>query len=139
MHTLGVIKNIIPAIASTNAIVAGACANEVLKIVSNCAPYLNNNLMYIGRSGVYAPTFTYDKNPNCIVCGSGVVLQTLPTRTLAELLSILSEDARLRLKKPSLRVESGAIDGEIIYMQGIMEENYRHNLPRPKRRGQCYD
>ena len=66
MHTQGVIKNIIPAISSTNAIVAAACANEVFKIVTNCAPYLDNNLMYMGGQGLYAPTFRYERvtNPN---------------------------------------------------------------------------
>ena len=70
MHTQGVIKNIIPAIASTNAIVAAACANEAFKIVTNCAAYLDNNLMYMGGQGLYAPTFRYERNPTCVVCGA---------------------------------------------------------------------
>ena len=44
----GVVKNIIPAIASTNAIVAAACATEVLKTITMCSAGMDNYMMFMG-------------------------------------------------------------------------------------------
>ena len=47
--TQGVVKNIIPAITSTNAIISSACALEALKIAIGCSKSLSTYLNYNGK------------------------------------------------------------------------------------------
>jgi ubiquitin-activating enzyme E1 C len=43
----GVVKNIVPAIASTNAIVAATCALETLKIATMCSTGMDVYMQYV--------------------------------------------------------------------------------------------
>ena len=75
--TQGVIKNIIPAIASTNALAAASAVNEALKLATDSAPYLKNCMMYNGEEGAFVSTQLYFKNPNCTVCGNPSIEMTV--------------------------------------------------------------
>ncbi|ORY36865.1 hypothetical protein BCR33DRAFT_754749 [Rhizoclosmatium globosum] len=117
--TMGVVKNIIPAIASTNAIVAAATANEVFKIITSSAPSVDNYMMYTGDAGIYTHTFALEKNPNKI---------SIPRSwKLSDLVDALLERQGTQLKKPSLRST-----GKSLYMQSpkALEEATRPNLER---------
>jgi ubiquitin-activating enzyme E1 C len=108
--TLGVVKTIIPAVASTNAIISAACVNEAIKMLSFSGQSLNCNFMIMGAEGFYTPTFEYDRKEDCMVCGSAAEARPLrcsTTSTLAELIQHMKEDNGLQLKKPS--VTSGSM------------------------------
>ncbi|VEU22952.1 DEKNAAC104162 [Brettanomyces naardenensis] len=70
--TLGVVKNIIPAIASTNAVIAAACCNEAFKFVTSCNPNMVDSMYYNGEVGVVLASDEYHKVPGCPVCGNTV-------------------------------------------------------------------
>lgn len=129
MLTMGVVKNIIPAVASTNAIIAAACVNEVVKLLSFASQTLNTYMMYMGSAGVYSHTFVYERKEDCPVCTSYVRKMTVSrATTLNELIQLLCE-GELRLKKPSL---TAADSGKTLYMQKppALEKMLRPNLDK---------
>lgn len=101
--TLGVVKNIIPAIASTNAIIAAAEANEAFKIATKCALSIDNWMMYMGNFGLYTHTYAQFRKDDCLVCGKVLEVTVDPEWTLEEWLQKLSENPNVQFKKPSLR------------------------------------
>ncbi|PYI08469.1 NEDD8-activating enzyme E1 catalytic subunit [Aspergillus sclerotiicarbonarius CBS 121057] len=124
--TQGVVKNIIPAIASTNAVIAAATTSEALKIATSCNPYLENYMMYAGEEGVYTYTFEAEKKPDCPVCGNLARKLTVdPNMTLEEFIETLGERPEAQLKKPSMRTEE-----KTLYQRfpPQLEEQTRHNL-----------
>ena len=81
-HTQGVVKNIIPAIPSTNAVVAAACTLETLKMATMCSPGMNNYMLYVGSAGVYTHTVAYERDPECMACSPGIMVEMGPDTTL---------------------------------------------------------
>ena len=93
--TQGVVKNIIPAIASTNAIVAAAECCEALKYATAIALSLDNYMMYNGVTGLYTHTFDYARNEKCPVCGSPTLVATLSSvATVADFIDYLKSHAQ---------------------------------------------
>ena len=66
--TMGVVKNIIPAIASTNALVSAACVNEALKILTGINKRMDNYMMYLGQTRCSVQTVAMERKDGCLVC-----------------------------------------------------------------------
>jgi len=130
--TQGVVKNIIPAIASTNAIIAASCCNEAFKIATSTNPYLGeeeNYMMYSGTDSIYTYTFKHEKKDDCPVCGNlARDLDVDPNLTLQEFIDSLAARPEAQLKKPSVR----SADNKSLYMQSpeSLRLTTMHNLER---------
>ena len=141
--TQGVVKRIIPAIASTNAIIASACTNEALKLATLMSHSLDNYMMYSGNEGVYTYTYKTERREGCPVCGQPRFSMTIPrSMTLGELREKFAEHPKMKFtdatvqgperplympKTPALEKmtapnlkktlpELGIEDGEVIYV-----------------------
>lgn len=91
--TMAVVKNIIPAIASTNALISATCCNEAFKLLTYSSQQLNNYMMYMGGKGmgISGDTFTYARNPQCKVCKPVIHYTCNPVQTFGEFLTTLEE------------------------------------------------
>ena len=121
--TQGVVKNSIPAIPSTNAIVAAACATEALKLATVCSPGMANYMMYNGTRGVYTHTVEYERDPTCVVCSSGEKIEVGADATLQQVMDALIARFPEKLASPSLSRAGGHL-----YLRGVLESAYRGNL-----------
>jgi NEDD8-activating enzyme E1 len=65
---MGVLKNIIPAIASTNALISAACVNEALKVVTACNYNVDNYMQYRGQTGANADPKPTGREDECLIC-----------------------------------------------------------------------
>ncbi|XP_004346728.2 ubiquitin-activating enzyme [Capsaspora owczarzaki ATCC 30864] len=127
--TQGVVKNIIPAVASTNAVIAAACASEAFKLATGCSSQLNNYMQFNGQDSLYTFTFEYEQKPDCLVC-SNIPLDfacsaSEPLRALVERLS--EQPLYDQFKAPGIR---GL--GKTFYMSAppSLELSTRPNLDR---------
>lgn len=129
--TQGVVKNIIPAIASTNAIIAASCCNETFKIATSTNPSLGfeeNYMMYSGNDSIYTYTFKHERKSDCPVCGTTARNMELdPNQTLEDFIESLAARPEAQLKRPSIRSEQ-----RTLYMQSpeSLELKTRPNLAK---------
>jgi len=126
--TMQVVKNIIPAIASTNALISALCVNEALKVLTWASFGLNNYFMYMGQDGIYSRTFDYKKNPQCPVCGSEPLIYKLDPDTKFELFyQKLMNDQVLKLKNPSVSTN----EDKALFMSGkALRSLYQDNFEK---------
>ena len=70
---------------------------------------MDNYMMYNGTQGVYSLTYRNEKRPDCPVCGVPTIkCMSFPrTKTLAEFLDVIAEDADLQCRNPFLRSTEG--------------------------------
>lgn len=128
----GVLKNIIPAVASTNAVIAAACTTEVFKTATSCYEALNNYLVFNDIDGIYTYKYEAEKKDNCLACSSIpriIPINNPSSMTLQDLIDFLCNSPDFQLKSPGLTTN---IDGKnkTLYMSTVksIEAQTRCNL-----------
>eukprot|EP00051_Salpingoeca_urceolata_P028007 m.484447 g.484447 ORF g.484447 m.484447 type:complete len:450 (+) comp23352_c0_seq1:139-1488(+) len=117
--TQGVVKRIIPAVASTNAVVAAVCANEAFKLASNGAsPNLNNYMLFNDSEGIYTYTLEYEKKPDCVTCSvKPLDMACTPTDSLQSILDRLVDDPSFRLSGPGVVMPTASGGTKSLYLR----------------------
>ncbi|RWS12304.1 NEDD8-activating enzyme E1 catalytic subunit-like isoform X2 [Dinothrombium tinctorium] len=133
--TQGVIKHIIPAVASTNAVIAAACATEVFKLATSCCAPMNNSMMFNDVDGIYSHTYEAERNENCPACSNTPQdLFCSIDDKLETIINYLKESPKYQMHSPGITT---AVDGKnkTLYIQSVasIEEKTRPNLKKTLR------
>ncbi|KAM7537486.1 hypothetical protein Aperf_G00000072890 [Anoplocephala perfoliata] len=106
----GVVKRIIPAVASTNAVIASAIVTEAFKLVTLCYDHLKNYMNFADTEGIYSYRFQIERKPDCLVCNNTPKnLRLSPKSTLRDLVDHLKNNSELQMQSPTvMTVMNGA-------------------------------
>ncbi|XP_054277704.1 NEDD8-activating enzyme E1 catalytic subunit-like [Macrosteles quadrilineatus] len=129
----GVVKNIIPAVSSTNAVIAGACVTEVFKIATSCCMPINNYMVFNDVDGIYTYTYAAEKKEDCLACSN--IAKCLEIKNggikLQELIDLLCDDPTYQMKSPGI---TAYINGKnrTLYLPHVasIEAQTRDNLKK---------
>jgi len=130
--TQGVVKHIIPAVASTNAVIAGICATEVFKMITFCYMPLDNYMIFNDGQGIYTYSFQAEKKDDCMACSRACVKLTLPHDvTLEGLIEHVKENPNMQMKSPGLTTTVNG-KNKTLYISNIpsLEAATRGNLTK---------
>jgi len=128
--TQGVVKHIIPAVASTNAVIAAACTTEVFKVVTSCAAPLANYMVFNDTDGIYTYVYEQERSESCPACSRRPQKLEFPsTAKLQEVVDHLVNSATFQMRAPGLTT---SVEGrnKTLYMQSVpsIEAATRPNL-----------
>jgi ubiquitin-activating enzyme E1 C len=130
--TQGVVKRIMPAVASTNAVISAVCATEVFKIATSCCLPLNNYMNFNDTNGVYTYTFEAEKTPDCLACSDKPhVLTFTESDKLQDIVTHLQDSSTYQMKSPGVTTSIGG-KNKTLYIQTVksIEEATRQNLKK---------
>ncbi|XP_037794785.1 NEDD8-activating enzyme E1 catalytic subunit-like [Penaeus monodon] len=130
--TQGVVKRIIPAVASTNAVIAAACASEVFKLATSACTPMNNYCVFNDIDGIYTYTYEHEKKEECMACSQ--VPQNLEVRLtdkLKDIITMLTESFKFQMKSPGLQaMVDGRTKSLYLHSPASIEEKLRPNLKK---------
>jgi len=130
--TQGVVKRIIPAVASTNAVIAAACAMEVFKLATSCANPLENYMVFNDSDGIYTYAYEPEKKDDCFsCCQKAKEIQISGDAKLKEFLDMLVQEPSYQLKNPGATTSISG-KNKTLYMSNVasIEEATRPNLKK---------
>jgi len=130
MLTKGVIKHIIPAVASTNAVISAISVIETIKVLTACYAPIQNYMIFNDSQGVYTYVFEAEKKDDCPACSTKPVdLSFSSSATLRDVIDFMKDDPSLQLNNPSVTTMAGDRN-KTLYVPNIphLEEQTRDNL-----------
>lgn len=122
---MGVVKNIIPAIASTNALISAACVTETFKILSGSNVLVDDYMQYMGQTNVTTTTYKVEKLEECMVCScTRTKYDFKKSQKLSEVLEVIK--TKEALNRPGFNT----LDGDTIYIPHppALEEMHHYKL-----------